>query len=146
MGQMVAYWNRRERQEKLTSRPQELPQHELTEPNVTLSHHPALVTKPLRGRGSTSLQKAVDSAGNFVLQPQASSTVSAQRLMLLTQPETKPSVKITKQLIPHLRRIKAAMILPPAPQNRIEHSGNIIQRQMPMMVQSPSSNAVSHRF
>ncbi len=50
---------------KLSSRPQELPPQALTEPDVTLSRHPALVTQPLRDRGSSSEQTTVDSAEQF---------------------------------------------------------------------------------
>lgn len=51
--------------EIMSSRPQEPPPQALTEPDVTLLRHPALVTQPLRDRGSASEQATVDSAEQF---------------------------------------------------------------------------------
>ena len=52
-------------QKKLSSRPQELPLQALTEPDVTLSRHPALVTQPLRDQESANGQIAAYSAEKF---------------------------------------------------------------------------------
>jgi hypothetical protein len=50
---------------ELSSHPEELPPEVLTEPDVTLSRHPALVTQPLRDQESANGQITVDSAERF---------------------------------------------------------------------------------
>ena len=52
-------------QKILSSRPQELPPQALTEPDVTLSRHPALVIQPLRDQEFANGQITVDSAEQF---------------------------------------------------------------------------------
>jgi hypothetical protein len=135
-----------EAKEKPSSRPQEPPPQALTEPDATLSRNPALITQSLRDRGSASEQTTVDSAeqfcsaaAGFVHGVRADAYASdAARIQAVHQNNG--------QNIPHLRRIEAAIILPPAPKDWVEYPGYIIQRQMNMMAQSPPSYAIPHLF
>ena len=76
----------------------------------------------------------------------AAAMLTPQSLVLLPQPGAQLLIEVAEQLGPQLRWTEPAVVLDPAPQDRIQSSGKLLQRQIGLSTQINLSDPVPQRF
>jgi hypothetical protein len=76
----------------------------------------------------------------------AAAMLTPQPLVLLSQPSAQLLIEVAEQLGPQLRWIEPAVVLDPAPQDRIQSSGQLLQRQIGLSKQINLSDPVPQPF